>query len=181
VDTQKGIYMTTQHLIQQGHTRIGYIGGNKDIVVFRERYRGYSQSLIDGGLTLEDELVFFGEKWVESTGYEAGKYFLSLKQRPTAICAANDIMAIGAIRAFEEAGLHIPKDISIIGMDNIDLTHRLKPKMSSVAIAQAEIGRTAAELIFKRLRKEEQGSPKKIIFQPRLIIRESSILCYEDI
>ncbi len=174
VDTYKGMYLATKHLIMQGHTRIGYIAGSRELTVFGERYNGYRSAFADSGLTVSEDLIFW-KNYSESTGYDAVKHFLRLDARPTAVCAANDLLALGAVRAFEEIGVSIPEEIALVGMDNIETTTRIKPKMTTVAIAQAEIGRTAAELIFKRLNGQETGPSQKIIFEPRLIVRESSI------
>ncbi len=172
VDTKKGIYLATRHLVKQGHSVIGYIGGYQELEAFQERFDGYRSALIDSGLTVRDDLIFWKD-YHESTGYEAAKYLLSLNPRPTAVCAANDMLAMGALRAFEENSVRVPEDISLVGMDNIDAVKRLKPKISTVCIAQAEIGRIAAELVFKRLNGEE-GQSRKIILEPRLIVQESS-------
>ncbi len=175
VDCRKGIYLSAMHLIGQGHINIGYIAGIKELNTFMERCEGYREAFMDSGIKIREELIYW-ENYNESSGYKAGKYFLDLKNRPTAICAANDMMAMGALRAMDDNGIKVPEDISIVGMDNIDISSRLKPGLSSVSIAQSEIGRTAAELIFKRLNGEEKGISKKIIFEPRLVVRESSII-----
>ena len=92
------------------------------------------------------------------------------------MCAANDLLAIGSVRAFESAHIRVPDEVSVIGMDNIEISSRLKPSISSVALSQAEMGRAGAELLFNRLNGEERGPAKKIIFEPRLVIRDSSII-----
>lgn len=175
VDTEKGMYTAAKHFTQQGHINIGYIGGVRKVEAFRERYRGYQKALISSGLKVNDDYVFWGN-YSEISGYEAGKHFLQLKEPPTAVCAANDMLAMGALMAFEDSGIKVPDEISLIGMDNIETCVRLKPKLSSVSIAQQEIGRTAAELIFDRLEEREKGPSKKIIFEPRLVVRESSVV-----
>lgn len=174
VDTEKGMYLAVKHMIQQGHTEIGYIGGIKDIASFEERYRGYCSALYDSSLAIREELVFW-KNYTEGSGYEAGRYFAGLSRRPTAVCAANDMLAMGAMRAFEECGICIPMDVALAGMDNIDMGARLKPKLTSVSIAQSEIGRMATELVIKRLKGEETGISQRIVFEPRLVVRESSI------
>jgi len=174
VDTGKGMYAAAKHLISQGHSSIAYIGGVKDLEVFEERYKGYCNALIESGLKVAEDFVFWGN-YSESSGYEAVKHFMGLKERPSAVCAANDLLALGAISAFEDKGLRIPQDIAVVGMDNIDIDFRMKPKLSSVSIAQSEIGRAAAELLIDRLNGKEKGLSKRIIFEPRLVVRESSV------
>ena len=173
VDTQKGTYIATKHLISQGHTEIGYVGLPSKIQSWDERYRGFCMAMEEAGLKQREEYIITGG-YDENFGYEAGLTYAKLKKRPTAICASADMIVIGLYRAFEHEGIRIPEDICIVGMDNIDLDTLVKPKISSVAIAQADIGRTAAELIFRRL--DGSNEPfQDIIFQPRLIVRESSV------
>lgn len=174
VDTCKGMYLAARHLVLQGHTDIAYVGGLKGLDAFEERYEGYKSAIVDSGLKLREDLIFW-KNYTESTGYEAAEYFLTLKNHPTAVCCANDMLAMGVIRGFEDNGVSVPEKVSVIGMDNIDIGARLRPKLSTVSIAQAEIGRAAAELIFQRLN-GEAGQSKKIIFEPRLIVRESSVV-----
>lgn len=175
VDTEKGIYLATRHLIMQGHTDIGYIAGPSGFVLFQERFSGYKNALIESGIKYREDLVYW-KSYSESCGYEAAKYFLSLERRPTAICCANDIMGIGALAALEDEKIRVPEEISLVSMDNIDITSKLKPKLSTVSIAQAEIGRSAAELVMRRLKGTENRPSIRAIYEPRLIVRESSII-----
>lgn len=178
VDTGKGMYTATKHLISQGHSNIAYIGGVKDLEVFMERYRGYCNALIESGLKIRDDYVFWGN-YSESSGYEAGKNMMGLKERPSAVCAANDLLALGAMSALEDKGVKIPENMAVVGMDNIDIDFRVKPRLSSVSIAQYEIGRTAAELLMDRLNGNGKELSRRIIFEPRLVVRESSVLVRE--
>lgn len=174
VDAGKGVYLAVKHLAQQGHTCIAYIAGPKGVDLFQERYEGYLQALQECGLNSDDALVSWS-KYTESHGSSAVETFMSLREKPTAICCANDILALGALRAVQDLGLNVPQDISIVGMDNIDTTLKVRPMLSTVAIAQAEIGKTAADIIFSRLDGTEKRPSIKRIFEPRLIVRDSSI------
>lgn len=173
VDTKKGLYLAAKHLINQGHVHIGYVGLPLETLPGNERYNGFSSALQESGLEICKEYIWT-KGHTESTGYEAGIYFAESGNVPTAICTANDQIALGLYKAFEQKGIGIPQDVCIVGMDNTNISTILKPKLSTIAIAQAEIGRTAAELIFKRLNGYTE-SFQNIIFQPRLVVRESSI------
>lgn len=173
VDTQMGTYISTKHLISQGHTKIGYVGLPLKIQEWDERYEGFCLAMKESKLEINEKFVILGG-YNEQFGFEAGLSYAKLGNLPTAICAASDLIVIGIYKAFEQEGIRIPDDICIIGMDNIDIDTLVKPKISSVAIAQGDIGRTAAELIFKRLN-GSTGPNESIIFQPRLIVRESSV------
>ncbi len=172
VDTRKGIYLAAEHLIKQGHTRIGYVGLPLGTQTGNERYEGFCQAMKQWGLDINHEYVINGG-YSRNFGYDAGIKLFNNGDVPTAICTTSDLIALGLYQAFEEKGIKIPEDVAIVGMDNIDVTTVVRPKLSTVAIASAEIGRTAAELIFKRLNGSDEQH-KNIIFQPRLVVRESS-------
>ena len=173
VDTQKGIFMSTKYLMGQGHTRIGYVGLPSNTQVWDERYRGFCIAMEEAGLDINKDFVMTGG-YKEEFGYEAGLKYARMKDRPTAICASTDLIVLGLYRAFKQEGLKIPDDISIIGMDNIPLNDMVEPRISSVSLSQADIGRTAAEIIFKRLDGSSE-SHFNTIFQPSLVIRESVV------
>lgn len=173
VDTKKGMYMAAKHLIDQGHVRIGYVGLPVNTLPGNERFEGFCLAMQESGLNVDKEVIWT-KGYTESTGYEAGIYFAESRNVPSAICTANDQIALGLYKAFDQKGILIPQDVSIVGMDNTDITTALKPKLSTIAIAQEEIGRMAAELIFKRLNGYNEPF-QNVIFQPRLIVRESSL------
>jgi len=174
VDTKKGIYLATKHLIDQGHTKISYIGANVNILEGSERYSGYCLAMEQSGLVIDKDLVFLGEH-NELFGYESARKLIKLGKLPTALCAATDLIAMGVYRALENSEIRVPKDIAITGMDNIHFCSYIKPKLTSVSIVQGEIGRMAANIIFDRLKGNAEEKHKNIIFEPRLIVRESSI------
>jgi len=165
--------MATRHLIDNGHTKIGYVGLPAYEQKHDERYTGFCAAMKEAGLEVRERYVFTGD-YKEQFGFEAGKKYAKLKKDfPTAICASTDMIALGLYRAFEEEGIKIPNDISVIGMDNIDVASRIKPKLSSIALSQADIGRAAAELIFRRIGGSKEPY-RDIIFKPDIILREST-------
>lgn len=177
IDVRRALYLSTMHMLKQGHRRIALIGGDKSICVFRERFEGYCSAHVEMGVPVEMENCFFGA-YDQNAGYEAGLKILNMKNRPTAVCVANDVMALGALAAFKEYSVRIPEDIAIIGMDDINFIKYLSPPLSSIAMAQNEMGRCGAEFLFNRLNGDD-APPQKIIFQPKLMIRESSLFTRE--
>jgi LacI family transcriptional regulator len=173
VDTKKGIYLAAKHLIDQGHTAVSYIGPKTDILEGSERFGGYNLAMGQSGLVIDQDFVFLGEH-NELFGYESAKKLLKLGKLPTAICCATDLIALGIYRAFETSDIKLPVDIAITGMDNIQFCTYVKPKLTSVSIVQGEIGRMAANIIFDRLNGNTYEKRKNIIFNPRLVVRESS-------
>lgn len=173
VDAEKGVYISTGHLIRQGHVKIGYMGPPLKNQLGDDRYSGYCLAMNEAGLRIDPGLVRTGGH-SELFGYEAGMAMADSGGLPTAICASTDLIVLGVYKAFEQKGIKIPEDVCVVGMDNIDICTLVKPKISSVAISQEEIGRAAAEIIFERI--NGSTAPKKsMIFQPRLVVRESSI------
>lgn len=173
VDTGKGMFLATEHLLKQGHTKIGYIGLPLDTQTGRERYQGYENALMKWGISVNPEFVICGGFTVDF-GYNAGKQLCQLKEMPTAIVTTCDHICIGLYNILEEKGIRIPDDISLVGMDNTEFSAVLRPKLSSIAIASDEIGNEAGNIIFKRLDGWD-GEKQSIIFDPTLVIRESSI------
>src|SRR5690606_36370975 len=110
----------------------------------------------------------------ESGGYISWQKLLESSAMPEAVVAANDLMAIGFMRACEEANLRIPEDIVVAGMDNLDISSRVHPKLTSVALMQEEIGRNAAQILMDRLQGEETEL-HNVRLMPRLVVRESSV------
>ena len=172
IDVRTAIYNSALHMLDKGHERIAYIGGNRDICVFSERWDGFRQAMQERGIPIYDEYCFFGA-YDENAGYNAGSMIANMSQRPTAIVAASDIIAIGAMRALQERGITIPNEIAIIGLDNINFDRSLTPQLSSQSMMQAEIGKTAVEILMSRIG-GEKSAPKKIVYQTELIERASS-------
>lgn len=172
IDVEDAVYKSTMHMIQKGHKKIAFIGGDKNLCVFEERYRGYCRALTEAGIPIREEYCLFG-RYDEDAGYEAGFQIGKMADRPTAICAVSDIIAIGCIRALQEQQISIPGDIAIIGMDDIGFDKALNPKLSSVKMMQDFLGKCAVDMILARINGDRSQS-KKIIYQPELVERESS-------
>lgn len=173
VNTGEGIFLATEHLIKQGHSDIGYVGLSLDSHTGKERYNGYESAMRKWGLHITPQNIIVGG-YTMNFGYDAGRQLLRTGKLPSAVVTTCDHICFGLYRAFEEAGICIPEDIALVGMDNINLSTVIKPKLSSVAIASAEIGRKAGELILDRL--NGWDAPKQnVVFKPHLVIRESSV------
>lgn len=164
------------HLIRLGHQRIATIRGPQTTQTGIDRYRGYKEALEDNGLMVLPEYVRDGD-YKEISGYREAKKLLQLKEPPTAIFAANDLMALGALYAVEEAGLKVPQDMAVVGYDDIPIASAVRPKLTTVAQPKYELGQLAAERLFELLDEEDGSrSPETVVLQPRLVIRESSVV-----
>lgn len=174
VDTFEGIRLGTEHLIAQGIRRIAYIGGSLNEQTGYQRFCGYREALREAGLPLDDRFVAESD-YTENGGYLAARKWLERTDRPEGIVAANDLMAIGVMKACEEAGLRIPEDVAVVGMDNLDLASRVYPKLTSVALMQEEIGRQAALMLMNRLEGPKPAANGAVQLLPRLVVRQSSV------
>ena len=154
------------------HRRIGLLYGVAMPELAKDRLESYQESLSAAGLPVEEELIVHCGPTIED-GYQATFRFLELPQRPTAIIAINDLLAIGAMRAISEAGLRIPKDISLLGYDDIPMAKYLVPSLTTVSKDISSLGRVAVKLLLARIQHPER--PLQTEWRPaRLIIREST-------
>lgn len=143
-----GAMSAMEYLLGLGHRRIGFIGGRSDLQSAVRRLQGYKDSLRQANIPLDPDLVEIGD-FSQETGYRCAQKLLTLPERPTAIFAANDKSAIGAIEAITEIGLKVPEDISIIGFDNIEEASFVNGGLTTVDQFIADMGRVAVEMLIK--------------------------------
>ena len=165
-----GARLATQHLVDLGHRRIGYINGTADWIEAQNRISGYQDVLLTHGIPMDEALVRQGD-WGVDSGYRATRELLALKERPTAIFSANDIMALGAMYAIQEAGLQIPRDIALVGYDDRDFAAWIRPALTTVRMPSYEMGLAAARLLLQQFAGEKMEDATQI--PGKLIIRES--------
>jgi LacI family transcriptional regulator len=175
-DDYRGAYEAVQHLVELGHRRVAHIGGLEHPKLTRgteERKRGYCDCLRDFKIENQEEYIVKDNYWMED-GYKAMNKLLRLKESPTAVFVASDFAAFGAIRAIIEAGLNVPEDISVVGFDDIVISRLFIPSLTTVSQPIDKIGAKAASLLFKRINSPNPKKKEKVIFRPRLTIREST-------
>jgi DNA-binding LacI/PurR family transcriptional regulator len=172
IDNRAGVRAAIEHLIRLGHRRIGIISGPRRLYTGRERLEGYRTTLRNAGLHFDEELVLEGT-FKEHSGYELVGRFLRLRARPTAIFVANNLMTIGALLGLKEAGVRIPDEMAVVGFDDMDWAPILTPPLTAVAQPGYELGAAAGRLLLERLQTQRTGRPRTVVFQPRLVVRES--------
>lgn len=145
-DNYSGAYNATNYLISLNHSKIAHITGDIKKFSSIQRLEGYKKSLQDSNIEIRDEFIIFSE-FIEEGGYNSAKKILSMEDRPTAIFAANDKIAIGAIKAIKEYGLKVPDDISIIGFDNIEESKYLETPLTTMQMELIEMAELAANSI----------------------------------
>jgi LacI family transcriptional regulator len=172
VESRPGAALAVQHLQENGYRRIALVDGPTDTVPGRERYRGYQDGLRRVGMEEDDSLLAFTEFTVAG-GAKGARELLSRRRRPDAIFAANDLMALGVLQAVREAGLDVPQDVAVVGMDDTELASTAWPPLTSVNLAAQERGRMAADLLLDRLADPERD-PQRVTLEPQLVVRASS-------
>lgn len=173
VQNHEGARMATHHLIEVGHTQIGFLAGPATRLTAKRRLSGYQQAMADAALTpLVAPLV--GEA-VPSVlqGYEGAKQLLSVADRPTALFTYNDLMAAGALLAARYLDLRVPDDVAIVGFDDILMSAMMDPPLSTIRIPQYELGRLTGEKVLSLLT-GASSSPETIDFPVELRVRASS-------
>lgn len=168
---ESGAYSATLHLIDHGHRRLGVIGGPSHLANARQRLRGFMRALADADIAIPPECVQTGQ-FDRGSGLEAGLRLLRPAKRPTAIFAANDLMAMGAMLAARELGLRCPEDVSIVGFDNLEIVELLDPPLTTVRQPVYSLGVTAAERLLERI-SGSTAAPKDIVLDTELIRRGS--------
>jgi LacI family transcriptional regulator len=160
-----------EYLLRLGHRRIGYIAGPRVGRASSGRAEGFRQALVAGGFPLRDECVVVGDFRVGSG--EAGMAELLRRNIGlTAVFAANDLMAIGAIKTLRRQGIRVPGDISVIGLDGIWIGEVITPALTTVAQPIAEAASVSVRLLFERMR-EPKRPPRRVLLPPVLVERES--------
>ncbi|OIK13728.1 LacI family DNA-binding transcriptional regulator [Bacillus sp. MUM 13] len=172
IDNVSSARKATRHLIELGHEKIGFLSGPFNSVLGRDRYKGFQQALAQSGLPTDSLLVQEGDFSFES-GINLMQKFLAIDEPPTAIFAANDEMAIGAIKAIKAKGLSVPDDISIVGFDDIKFASIYEPALTTIAQPSFEIGEKAMELLLQLIN-DNSIDKKQYILEDKLIIRDSS-------
>jgi LacI family transcriptional regulator len=171
-DNQLGGFLATRHLLELGHKRIACIAGPSSITPSAERIIGYRRALEEADLSYDANLILRGDYHAQS-GMEITHFILGMNPRPTAIFALNDLMALGALRAAAEAGYSIPKDLAVVGYDNLEISRFTNPPLTTIAQPKKEVGAQAVNLLVDRISRKG-GPPNRLILAPELIIRRST-------
>jgi DNA-binding LacI/PurR family transcriptional regulator len=170
-DERYGACIAVEHLLKLGHHQIGYINGPDGWYASTERLIGYKEALITHGIVFKPDLVERGD-WEVQSGYPAAQRLLKLSQRPDAIFASNDLMALGAIYAIQEAGLRVPDDIAVVGYDDREIASIARPTITTVTLPCYEMGQASAQLLLRLLNNHVENV-ETIKIQGKLIVRES--------
>jgi LacI family transcriptional regulator len=172
VDNEAGAEAACDYLVQLGHLRIGLISGPLSASPGRTRHEGFLNAMRTRGVEIRPEYVHIGD-FREQSGYVAAKTLVGLPQPPTALFVANNLMAIGALKALRESRLRIPEDISFVSFDEFAIGELLEPKLTTVSRSAMEQGALAASLLAERLSGQGPTAPRRCVLEPQLFVRDS--------
>jgi len=160
-----------EYLGSKGHRRIGCISGPS--MAGRERRTGFLKGMAAGGLSVDPAHVLLGSFTIEG-GLSMGRELLRLKRRPTAIIAANDLMAVGVMQAARELGLRVPEDVAVLGFGDSLLTRFVTPRLTTLRMPVERIAEDCVKKLLQRISSRDVSSPCRMEYDAELIIRESA-------
>ncbi len=170
VDNIQGAFMAVEHLIKHGHKKIAFINGHKNAFVSYERLSGYYLALSSYNIEIDQNLIVHSD-FTSNGGKKAIEELLSSGKEFSAVFCASDLMAIGAIEAFDSLGISVPDDISIVGFDDITIAQYVNPKLTTIKQDREKIGASAANALINLI--NEQTLDRGLVM-PELIEREST-------
>ncbi|WP_343249697.1 LacI family DNA-binding transcriptional regulator [Diplocloster hominis] len=164
------------YLYELGKKKIGYVRNAVSISVTESRYQGYLQGLRDCGLPFYEEYAYRTQTEAEQdyikAGAKAAHYYAGLKDRPDSVMTAIDLLGIGCLKEFRKLNIQVPRDINIIGYDNISLSELMEPSMTTIAQPTRLLGQRAAEILIRKL--DQSPVEDRVVFEGTLIIRETT-------
>jgi len=178
VNNVQGGYTATKHLLDLGHTRIAMLNANLRSVPAKDRFKGYQMAMVDAHKKIDSRLIRktkseYLDGFTRENGYEMMKELLKLgRERPTAVFAASDIQAYGALAAIAEMGLRCPEDIALIGFDDLELSEPLG--LTSMLQPMSEMGTLTIERLLERMKNHDLSIYHKT-FEPTLIVRRTTL------
>jgi LacI family transcriptional regulator len=172
VNSRKGAAEAVRHLYEGGRRRIAFLNGPQHTAPGSRRRLGYFDGLRACGLDRDEELIEVASDFMVEPGRRAAELLLE-RARPDAILCANDLLAVGALTALRDAGLDVPGDVAVVGMDNTELSRLTWPTLTTIDLGSAERARIAAELLLRRI--ERPGRKVRTVgVEPALVVRASS-------
>lgn len=171
VENREGAREAVAHLIGLGHRRVGVINGQLQMEAAQARRDGYKQALLEAGIGIDPHLMVEGF-YSETAAFQAMLKLLDLPQPPTAVFAASDSMAIGALHAVRQRGLRVPEDIALIGYDDLPLAAYATPPLTSVHQPIGEMGAHAVRVLVEQIKGQSPATSVRL--PARLVVRESS-------
>lgn len=172
-----GGQLAVAHLVEQGHRRIGFVGGPLGIVQVRERLAGARAAIATAGLRPDALVVIETARLDVASGRGSGPELaaLSKRRRPTAVFCANDLLALGLLQDAVRRQLRVPDDLAILGYDDIEFAAAAAVPLSSIRQPRAQLGQAAMEMLLDEATNPDDHQHRQVVFEPDLVVRESTI------
>lgn len=176
IDDRDAAYEITEHLIQLGHQRIGFLWGGKKHRSSTERYQGYIDAMQHYEIVIDDSLIVDGD-YAFDDGFRGARKLFALDQRPTAIFASNDEIAAGVLAAAKTCGLEVPYDLSIAGFEDSPFSRQCWPALTTAKQGMEDIARAAARRLLFEIKRRDDSAPATANegFSPTLVVRGSTM------
>ncbi len=167
-----GAFRLASHLLEKGHERIAFVAARTSWPMIEERYSGYRAALHAVSIEPARELQLFRGRWDAASGAEMAETLLEVRDPPTAIMAANDLLALGVMRTARRRGLRVPGDLAVSGFNNFDFSDFVEPTLTTASIPVYEMGRAAAAVLVDRLEGGTGGESQS--FPVEILLRDST-------
>jgi LacI family transcriptional regulator len=171
-DNVAGMIQLTHHLIALGHRRIAFVNGNLETSVARDRETGFRHALIEAGIAVAEDLISAGTWFIDDAETRVST-LLDRRRSLSAIVAANNFMAIGALRALRRRGIQVPETVAIVCYDDIEVAAEIDPFLTVMAQPAYTMGTLAMQLLLERIGGKYNGPPRQVVLAPRLLVRRS--------
>lgn len=168
-----GGQMATEHLIRQGHRRIACLGGPANLSPSAQRIQGWRNALAQAGLTDQAAHLLWHADFTSQGGFDTMQAILQSHQLPSAVFVCNDLMSIGALSAAYNAGVRVPRQLSVIGFDDIELARFTNPPLSTIVQPKQRIGMLAVDMLLERIQ-GGRTETRQTLLQPELVVRGST-------
>ncbi|MBI1810296.1 MAG: substrate-binding domain-containing protein, partial [Gemmatimonadetes bacterium] len=169
-DSLKAGEIAAEHLLSLGHRRVAFIGPANSIPAYRFRERGFVQTLRAAGVSMPSELLRRADATIAG-GYTAMRALLAMPDHPTAVFCANDLVALGAHKACGAAGVQLPRYVSLLGCDDIEMDTLVTPELSTIAVPTRELGARAVRLLLRQIEHEGAKPPASQLLPVKLVQR----------
>lgn len=173
INFESGIQQAVRHLVEGGHQRIAHISGPLSLWTAQVRKNVFLKALEQNGIDGQQAVIIEGDLRIEG-GRKAFEQLYQLYPRPTAVITANDLMALGVLWAARNAGLELPRDLSVIGLDDIDLASKVSPSLSTIALPRREIGKMAMQMLLEMIRQGREDQKSRVIVDTTFVLRQST-------
>ncbi|SEQ93948.1 LacI family DNA-binding transcriptional regulator [Piscibacillus halophilus] len=171
IDNEDAAYRAVKHLIKLGHQKIALFNSNEKYLYARQRKEGYIKALKEFNLPVKEEYMIYTDQLGFDNGSQATKKIMNLKDRPTAIFAVSDLLAIGALKELNSAGVNVPDEMALIGFDNIDFSNMTHPTLTTIAQPMYQMGTVAASMLINKINGKHV---ENTVLNHELLIREST-------